>query len=87
MKKMKKKEKKARKKIEKNREKYLRCSQVKTDEKETGQEETGQEDKHWEELISILAGEAKLMTDIKRNLLIILNEMQINKEEKKHNGY
>ena len=81
---MKKKEKKAKKKIEKNREKYLRNSNwhVKTDE-----EETGQEDKHWEELISILAGEAKLLTDIKRNLLIILNEMQINKEEKKHNGY
>ena len=86
---MKRKEKKAKKKIEKNREKYLRNSnwQVKTNEEETGQEETGQEDKHWEELISILAGEAKLLTDIKRNLLIIINEMQINKEEKKHNGY
>lgn len=73
----KKKSKKARKELEKIREEYLRCSQVKTDE-----EETGQEDKPWKELISILAGEAKLLTDIKRNLLIIINEMQLMKEEK-----
>ena len=81
---MKKKEKKAKKKIEKNREKYLRNSNwhVKTDE-----EETGQEDKHWEGLISILAGEEKLLKDIKLNLLIIINEMQLTKEEKKHDGY
>ena len=89
MKKMKKKEKKARKKIEKQREEYLRNSNwhVKTDEEETGQEETGQEDKHWEGLISILAGEEKLLKDIKLNLLIIIKEMQLTKEEKKHDGY
>ena len=80
MKKMKKKEKKARKKIEKQREEYLRNSNlhVKTDE-----EETGQEDKHWEELISIIASGLVVLRDINRNLKRLMDKREMDAEERR----
>ena len=77
---MKKKEKKARKKIEKQREEYLRNSNwhVKTDE-----EETGQEDKHWEELISIIASGLVVLRDINRNLKRLMDKREMDAEERR----
>lgn len=70
--------KKARKELEKIREEYLRGSYVKTDE-----EETSKEDKHWEELISIIASGLVVLRDINRNLLRLMDKREMDAEERR----